>query len=166
MKLAIVLLALMPVACTSWKLVSSSAAVLRPTSSPPADAAKVCVVRTSVLAHAVTFPTHDNGALVGATRGPGHFCYVAEPGEHEIAIEADEVENAKLTAEAGKSYFLKQEVDNILGYVKCRAVWVDETEARELFAGTNYEVLVGVPGSEKLPSDPPYAPAKKVAAPK
>jgi hypothetical protein len=122
------------------------------------------MVRTSVLAQAVTFPTHDNGVLVGATRGPTHFCYLAEPGEHEIVIEADEVEKAKLTAEAGKSYFLKQEVDNILGYVKCRGVWLAEAEAKSLFDSSEYEVLVGVPGSEKLPPNPPYAPAKKVVS--
>ncbi len=117
-------------------------------------------MRTSVLASAVTFPTRDNGVLVGATRGPTHFCYLAEPGEHEISIEADEVERAKLTVEAGKSYFLKQEVDNIFGYVKCRAVWLAETEAKDLFDASTYEVLVGVPGSETLPPNPPHAPSK------
>ena len=93
----------LPVACTSWKL-EQAVSPLQPPSAPPANVAKVCVVRTSVLAAAVTFPAHDNGVLVGATRGPGHFCYLAEPGEHEIAIDADEVEAAKLLAEPGRSY--------------------------------------------------------------
>ena len=149
------------VACTSWKL-EQVASPLQPT--PPANMAKVCVVRTSVLGAAVTFPTHDNGVLVGATRGPGHFCYLAEPGEHEIAIDADEVETAKLLAEPGRSYFLKQEVDNIFGYVKCRGVWVEEGAAKDLLDGTYNEVLVGVPGSETLPPNPPFAPSKKVAS--
>ena len=152
------------VGCTSWKLSPPATAAVHPSSAPPASAAKICVVRTSVLAQAVTFPTHDNGVLVGATRGPTHFCYLAEPGEHEISIEADEVEKAKLTAEAGKSYFLKQEVDNIFGYVKCRAVWLAEAEANNLFESSTHEVLVGVPGSESLPPNPPYAPSKKVAS--
>jgi hypothetical protein len=160
------LLLFFSVGCTSWKLAPPATAAVHPSSAPPASAAKICVVRTSVLAQAVTFPTHDNGVLVGATRGPTHFCYLAEPGEHEIAIEADELEKAKLTAEAGKSYFLKQEVDYILGYVKCRGVWLAESEAKDLFENSAYEVLVGVPGSESLPPNPPYAPARKLASSK
>ena len=147
--------------CVSWKLGSPTAAAVKPRSAPPPGSAKICVVRTSVLAAAVTFPTRDNGQLVGATRGPSHFCYLAEPGEHAIAIEADAVETAKLTAEAGKSYVLKQEVDNILGSVKCRGVWMEERAADELFDESPYQVLVGVPGSERLPSSPNYVPAKQ-----
>ena len=160
--LAIAALAALALAgCTSWKLGAPTAASVRPRSSPPPASAKVCVVRTSVLALAVTFPTRDNGLLVGATRGPSHFCYLAEPGTHQITIEADATEVATLQAEAGKSYVLSQEVDNILGYVKCRAVWVAESEADELFRDSSYEVLVGVPGSESLPTNPIYATAKR-----
>jgi hypothetical protein len=144
--------------CTSWKLAEPRSAP-RLEQTAPSDAALVCVMRTSVLAMAVTFPTHDDGALVGATRGPGHFCYLAEPGDHVISIEADAVETAKLTAIAGARYFLKEEVDNIFGYVKCRAVWMKEEEAKESLDASPSEMLVGVPGSEKLPPDPPYAPA-------
>ena len=145
--------------CTSWHLASPAKAVVHSASPPPAESAKVCVVRTSVLAQAVTFPTHDNGVLVGATRGPTHFCYLAAPGHHNLSIEADEIEHASFEAEAGKSYFLHQEVDNIFGYVKCRAVWVDEATAKDLFPQSTFEVLTGVPGNEKLPPDPPFAPA-------
>ncbi len=151
------------VACTSWKLERPSAA-LPPLGQGPAASAKICVVRTSDLARAVTFPTHDNGVLVGATRGPTYFCYLAEPGAHEISIRADEIERATLFADAGRSYYLKQEVDNLFGYVKCHAIWVEEQAARELFDESNYEVLVGVPGSEKLPSNPPFATSKRIAS--
>jgi hypothetical protein len=73
-------------------------------------------------------------------------------------------EAATLLAEPGRSYFLKQEVDNIFGYVTCRAVWVEESAARELIDGTYNEVIVGVSGSETLPPNPPFAPSKKVAS--
>ena len=34
---------------------------------------------------------HDNGQLVGMTKGPSRFCYLAQPGHHEIvATYADE----------------------------------------------------------------------------
>jgi hypothetical protein len=148
-------------ACTSYKLTEPDRALPAMGADFPQSAARVCVVRTSVLAGAVTFPTRDNGVLVGATRGPTHFCYLAEPGHHDIAIEADEAEHAKLDAVAGRSYYLKQEVDNVLGYVKCRGVWVDEAEAKGLLEASTYEVLSGVPGSDTLPPNPPFAPAQK-----
>jgi hypothetical protein len=154
-------IAMLP-ACTSWKL-EQIVAPLPPMAPAPANAAKICVVRTSVLAAAVTFPTRDDGVLVGATRGPGHFCYLAEPGEHDITIVADEPEHATLLAEPGHSYYLKQEVDNIFGYVKCRAVWVADSAARDAFDSTYYEALVGVPGGEALPDSPPFAPSRKTA---
>ncbi len=123
----------------------------------------MCVIRTAVVAIAMTFPTRDNGTLVGATSGPTYFCYLAEPGEHEVVVEADDLETARLVAEPGKSYFLKQEVDFVFGYVNCRTMWVTEEEAQALFRSSYPGVLVGVPGSETLPTDPPFARAKKHA---
>jgi hypothetical protein len=156
---AVAVAPLLVAGCTSWKLAQPAAATVMPFDAAPPAAARVCVVRTSILALAVTFPTHDDGVLVGATRGQSFFCYLAEPGEHEIAIDADETEHAHLTAKAGESYFLKEEVDNIFGYVKCRSVWVKADDARDLVASADHLVLVGVPGEEKLPGDAPFAPA-------
>ena len=146
--------------CTSWKLSDPQPASVMPTGPVPPGLARVCVVRTAILALAVPFPTHDNGVLVGATRGQSFFCYLAQPGAHDIAIEADETEHASLDAQAGRAYVLKEEVDNIFGWVKCRAVWVRPDDAPDLLASAEHLVLVGVPGSEKLPGDRPYAPAR------
>ncbi len=157
-------LGLMAGGCTSWKLSQPAAPPITPLAAAPHHTAKVCVVRTSVLGQAVTFPTRDNGVLVGATRGRGHFCWFAEPGEHDIDIEADEVEHAHVTAVAGRAYFLKQEVDNVFGYVKCRAVWLEAREAKDAFDDTPYETLSGVPGSEKLPELTTNVPARNHAA--
>jgi len=151
---------LLMVGCTSWKLNAPSSSALRSDSLPPTGMAKVCVIRTAIVAIAVTFPTRDNGTLVGATSGPTYFCYLAEPGEHEVVVEADNHEVARLSAEPGKSYFLQQQVDLVFGYVKCRSVWVTEAEAQSLIRSSYPGVLVGVPGSETLPPERPYARAK------
>ena len=144
--------------CTSYEL-AAPASPVAPFAAPAPDRAQICVIRASVMAFAVTFPVHDGGLLVGATRGPGYFCYFAAPGRHVISTEADETEVAGLVAEPGGRYYLKQEVDNILGYVKCRAIWVTEPVARELIEGASPCVLVGVPGAERLPEEAPFAPA-------
>lgn len=148
--------------CSSWTLSQPPAQVLRPETETPARIAKICVVRTSILASAVTFPTHDNAVLVGATQGPTFFCYYAEPGVHEIAIEADETEKTTIRAEPGKTYFLKQEVENILGYVKCRAVWLDEPAGRSALRESTHRVLTAVPASETVPPAAPLVRAKGV----
>ena len=55
--------------CSSWKLSTPPTTALGPESVPPPGSAKVCVIRTAVVAIALTFPTRDNGALVGANNG-------------------------------------------------------------------------------------------------
>jgi hypothetical protein len=150
-------------ACSQYKLREPEKPPLDPLGAPPPTSARVCTVRTSVLAAAVTFPTRDNGILVGATRGPGHFCWLAEPGDHEITIETDHVDSATLHAEAGKAYWLKQGVSNMLGIVTCDPQWIDWTEAQKALADTPYEVLSGVPGEEKLPEQPPFVRARPAA---
>jgi len=118
------------------------------------------VIRTAHVGFAVIFPVRDNDALVGATRGPTYFCYLAEPGEHALVIESDTVEGAVLTAESNGHYFLHQEVDNIFGWVRSRSSWVSEEVALRLLRESNYEVLVRVPASERLPAAPARAKAR------
>jgi len=147
--------------CTSWKLSQPDTVAVHPFLPQPSHLAKVCVIRTSVLSDGVTFVSRDNGVLVGATRGPTHFCYYAEPGEHDLAIEAEAWASAKLRAEAGQSYYLKEEVALDHGKVRGEGIWVDEAIARALVDNSDYAVLVGAPGRERVPGDLPFAPAKR-----
>lgn len=150
--------------CTSYKL-AEPASPLNAFAAPPPDRAQICVLRDSWQAQAVAFPVHDGGVLVGATRGPGYFCYLAAPGKHRIAIESDEIEDAQIVAEAGGRYYLLNQVDNIFGYVRSRSVWLAEREARNRMEDLDPQVLVGVPGNERLPAEVPFAPAEKNAVP-
>ncbi|AKT40336.1 hypothetical protein [Chondromyces crocatus] len=145
--------------CSSWRLSEPAQAPIAPMAAPPEGMAKICVVRADEAAHEVTFPVHDNGVLVGATRGPGHFCYLAEPGHHVVESAADEVATATIDAAPGGRYTLLQEVEDRLGHVTCRASWVGEKEAREHVTATPYAQLVGVPSEEKLPEAVPRAAA-------
>lgn len=151
------------IACSSYKLREPEKPPLDALGAPPPNAARVCTVRTSVIAGAVTFPIRDNGQLVGASRGPGHFCWLAEPGDHEITLETDHVDTAQLRADPAKVYFLKQNVSNVLGVVTCEPQWIDFEEARKAITDTPYEVLAGVPGDEKLPDQPPFVKARPPA---
>ncbi|WP_394848179.1 DUF2846 domain-containing protein [Pendulispora brunnea] len=147
--------------CASWKLSEPDTVAVHPFLPHPAHVAKVCVIRTSVLEHGVTFVSRDNGVLVGATRGPTYFCYYAEPGDHDLSIEADAWASARLRAEAGGSYYLKEEVAVEGGKVRGLGVWVDEAIARSLVDDSEYAVLVGAPEREHLPGTLPFAPARR-----
>lgn len=147
-------------ACSSYQLREPASPPLAAFGALPPNTARICTVRTSVLAQAVTFPIRDNGTLVGASRGQGHFCWLAEPGPHQIAIESDQIDEAVVTAEAGKSYYLRQDVNFVFGMVSVSPVWIDEPTAHEALGSTPYEVLAGVPGSEKLPEQPPFVRAR------
>lgn len=148
--------------CSSYKLRTPETPPLDPlVGFAPPDAARICVVRTTVIASAVTFLTRDNGQLVGATRGPGHFCWLGEPGVHEIAVSSDDGSvNATLRAEASKTYYFKQELANHFGWVEPKIAWIDIPEAREGFGSTSYRVLEAVPKEEVLPDQPPFVRAK------
>jgi hypothetical protein len=135
---------------------------LRKPGAPPVDAfaevdgvGQICVLRPHWHAAAVTAVVHDDGRLVGATRGPTYFCYAAEPGHHVIDSKADTAEDATIEVEPGHRYYLHQIVDNIFGVVRTRLAWVTEDEAHRLIAKCGYRVLVGVPGNEELPSAGP-----------
>ncbi|HEY1696860.1 MAG TPA: hypothetical protein VGG39_32095 [Polyangiaceae bacterium] len=134
--------------------------------APRTDVATVCVIRPSHFAVGVTFVVHDDGQLVGATRGESWFCYWAAPGRHTIVSSTgDPVDRdgaAELTAEAGRRYWLHQDYENLLGVILDRLQWVNEERARELLedGSCGYKTLAGVPGSEKLPVEVPLAAAR------
>ena len=154
------------VACSSYSLAEPKAppiAAFGP--APRTDVATVCVIRPSHLAMAVTFAVHDDGRLVGATRGESWFCYFAEPGAHRIVSSTgdstDRDGEATLAAEAGKRYWLHQDYDNVFGVIVDKLQWVDEARARDLMdqGKCDYKTLSGVPGDEVLPPPVPVAPA-------
>jgi hypothetical protein len=148
-------------ACSPYKVSEPQGAVLHPFAPIPQEFARVCVIRTSQLAQAIAFPTKDNGALVGATKGPTFFCYRAEPGEHTLAIETEAPTSVELRAEGGKSYYLHQKVpfDPFALKMRCETAWVDETVARKLVDKSSYEVVTQGPNGEALPEPVPYAKA-------
>lgn len=123
---------------------------------PPVGLAQVCVVRPHWLAGAVTLAVHDNGALVGATRGPSYFCYFAEPGVHQIASEeadAGALEQARLTTvvlTAGGRYWLHQRV-HPFGH---RVEWVDDRLGERMVRRAGYRIIAGTPDGEPPPPQP------------
>jgi hypothetical protein len=145
--------------CSAYRFTEPKTPPVAPFAPPPAGLAEVCVLRPHLMASAVTFPVRDNGMLVGATRGASYFCYWAQPGNHHIESEGDDVENANLFAVEGVRYYLHQHVKNMLGYVTSPLEWVPESEARPMVARCDYRVLEGVPSDAVRPPANPIAAA-------
>jgi hypothetical protein len=163
MRLLPLSLLLLVAACSSYTLKEPRTPPVAAFGPARTDVATVCVIRPSHYALGVTFVVHDNGQLVGATRGESYFCYEAEPGDHRITSGTgdafDKRGGANLTAQAGGRYWLHQDYANVFGVIVDKLEWVDEDRARELIADCDYKVVAGVPGSEELPRSVPLAKA-------
>lgn len=115
---------------------------------PPEHAAQVCLIRPEAVASEVTMRIHDNGRLVGATRGATYVCWLALPGEHQIAADADDTGPTLFQAAAGRRYWLHQEVEVLGDHAHAHLDWIDEARAEELLEACRARVMVSVPGHE------------------
>jgi hypothetical protein len=148
-------------ACSGYRLARPTALPIDGRGGPPPGLAQVCVVRPHWIAAAVTLPVHDNGTLVGATRGPSYFCYFAEPGVHVIASEDAEsgdlvgAQTVSVELAEGARYFLHQRV-HPFGH---RIEWVDPLMGEQMMDRAGYRVIARAPDGEQAPAQPPIAPA-------
>jgi hypothetical protein len=127
--------------------------------APPTGQAQVCVLRPRLAPSSLMFLVHDNGRLVGATRGSSYFCYYAEPGPHRVTSRrAGIVEDATMQLEGGTRYYLYQNVDPYPDATRSWLSWTSETDARSMVGECAYRVLSSA-GSEERPGDRPTAKA-------
>ena len=127
----------------------------------PAGSAQVCVLRPDAMAAQVSMPVHDNGRLVGATRGTTFFCYLAATGEHQITSTDDDTGPTFLHAKTGIRYWLHQDVVELAGALHAHLDWVEEATALEMIDACDARVRVSVPGHDDETAAQPIAPAKK-----
>lgn len=158
----VALVAVLAAGCSSYQVSQPKVAVLHPFAPIPRDFARVCAIRTELYAAQLAFPTYDNDQLVGVTKGPTYFCYEAEPGDHVVRIDSDPPFAIDLHAEAGKSYYIHQQVPVEL-VPRCMATMVDEARAKELVEASTYEIT-SIAHGEAAPAPIPYAKAIKSAS--
>lgn len=133
-----------------WAIAETRQPEVDPTLATRPGKAKVCVVRPNA-APSEIHPVRDNGVLVGATGASTRFCYFADPGVHALKIEGSSSEVLSMTMEAGKSYYVREDVDEVMGASVTHPTWIDEADAKPLFAQTRDKVLVSAPAGEALP---------------
>jgi hypothetical protein len=147
-------------ACTRYELAARETAPPKTFDSLPPNTGQICVVRPHNVALLVPAVVRDNRQLVGMTKGPTWFCWLAEPGVHKIVtrygddidenLGTDEITDAAILVEAGGRYYLHHDVSKILT-ISVR--WIlDPAEAKAMIAECEWVDLVAGPSGEKLPS--------------
>jgi hypothetical protein len=95
-------LALASCAPARHHLIAPEVPPLDPFEDPPYGLGLVCVLRPHTVGGALLYLVRDNGRLVGATRQPSYFCYLAQPGAHRIEVHGGGGQTAlELLVEAG-----------------------------------------------------------------
>lgn len=131
-----------------------------PLAAPVYGMAQVCVVRPHTWAMARTSLFHDNGNLVGATRGPSYFCYAAQPGVHRLEVLDDSPRSGvEFPVAAGQRLFFHHWV----GLAHDRLSLMTEAEAPELLDKCEYSQLLDTP-QRLLTADAPARPLSKPGA--
>ncbi|MDF2693880.1 MAG: hypothetical protein K0S65_2263 [Labilithrix sp.] len=90
---------------------------------------------------------HDNRRLVGATRGNTFACWLAAPGEHQIRS-MDDTGPTYLHADAGRQYWLHQDVVLLEDELHAHLDWIDEVTAADLLGACPQRVMLSVPGHD------------------
>ncbi|MDB5811751.1 MAG: hypothetical protein JWN94_3873 [Betaproteobacteria bacterium] len=130
--LALVVL-LVPVfsGCTSIPRESADDDVHAKRFSTRPDKANIYLYRDELLGFAIAMTVAINGRKAGQTVGQTFLRWEVDPGTHEIASYTEDIATLKLNAEAGKSYYVWQEVK--LGFWSAQSMLheVDESQGRQ-----------------------------------
>ncbi|NUP04485.1 MAG: hypothetical protein HOW73_00300 [Polyangiaceae bacterium] len=139
-------------ACSSFVLTEPASPPLTTVSDAPPGYALACVLRGSIVGALLTIVVRDNGTVVGATEGPGHFCWFAGEGRHEVTVDGpSDADPIAFDARAGERIHLELSVR--IG--QDEIVRASAERAAELEAETRYSVIDEGPEDEALPAGIP-----------
>jgi hypothetical protein len=82
------------------------------------DKALIYVIRDTMMGMAIQTKLAVDGQWVGVNRGNNYFFISVTPGKHYFCSRAENHSALELTVEAGKTYYLHQEV--VMGIMKAR----------------------------------------------
>lgn len=156
-RLAALLLALSLSACADVTVTSAQVPAIAFDAPAPEQAALVCVMRASAVGFALVVPVRDNGQLVGATEGPGWFCYVAEAGAHRLEVEVSDADALRFEAEPGAHVY----VEHVLRVGEDSLERIDAVRAKEIASDERYSVVESGPDGETVPAVPRAPAAEK-----
>ena len=107
---AVLLATAMLAGCASVPMASPQADAQAKTFAVKKDKASIYVYRNETFGAAIAMPVSLDNKLVGRTAAHTYFLLEVEPGTHEITSLTENTASVKLNAEAGKAYYVWQEV--------------------------------------------------------
>ncbi len=117
---------------------------------PPAEKALVYVVRPSSMGQTVRFTVTCDGDSIGATGGGRYIYTLQEPGAHLFVSKAENKSELPIVLEAGKTYYLEQQIKMGLLTARANLERLDDVEGREKLekCSLSEEITEIPPGAE------------------
>lgn len=112
-----------------------------PTPSAPEDKALVYVIRSSMLGYKIDSKIAVDGKWMGVNRGKTYFYFTLEPGERYFCSESENQDYLALKVEAGKTYFLQQQVEMGLWKARTNLVVLTEEQGKKKLEDVNLSVF-------------------------
>ena len=78
---------------------------------------------------AVSYKVYDNGTRIGGLPNGAYFVYQAKPGVHKFTASTEVTDEKSLTVEAGKTYYIRGEVQMGAFVGRPHLIIVDKQEA-------------------------------------
>jgi hypothetical protein len=95
------------------------------------DKSSIYLYRNESFGGAIPLTVSLDGKVAGQTGPQTYFLWEVEPGPHEVTSHAENTETLKLATEAGKAYYVWQEVKMGLWMARSRLQLMDEATGRQ-----------------------------------
>lgn len=112
-----------------------------PTPNAPTDKALIYVIRSAMIGYKIHSKLAVDGKWMGVNRGKTYFYFTLEPGEHYFCSESENQDYLALTVEAGKTYFLQQQVEVGLWKARTNLVVMTEEQGRKKLEDVNLSIF-------------------------
>ena len=128
--LCVLAAALLLSACASVPLAAPDVDARVKTMIPNSQKALIYLFRNEMMGALIKFEVSLDGRIVGKTAAKTFLVWEVDPGRHEIASEAENTDTLVIHAEAGKTYFVWQEVKMGGWYARNKLSLVDDAKGR------------------------------------
>ncbi|NQD94987.1 DUF2846 domain-containing protein [Pseudomonas sp. CrR25] len=128
---ALLAVAALTTGCASVPMADASRDAQAKTFNAPADKANIYVYRNENMGAAVKMDVSLNDQKVGQTVADTYLLLTVPSGQHTLKSNAENESVLQLTTEAGKNYFVWQEVKMGVLYARNKLQQVDDATGRE-----------------------------------